>query len=129
MIPRPLLNHFLYLPIRQQCLWGVPPTKILYKPHISLHGQRGKWRDGTANRLEPNGGTERRMEDRPGAESKTYIFQFFCRWNHEPGKSTGGTMIEPNFQEGEIFAVSKLEKIYVDLTPLNDTDLMAQSAF
>ena len=35
-------------------------------------------------------------------------------------------MIERNFQEGEIFAVSKLDKIYVDLTPLSDTNPMVQ---
>ena len=34
-------------------------------------------------------------------------------------------MIERNFQEGEIFAVSKLDKIYVDLTPLRDMNPMA----
>jgi len=34
-------------------------------------------------------------------------------------------MIDRNFQEGENFAVSKLEKIYVDLTPLSDTNSMA----
>jgi len=39
----------------------------------------------------------------------------------------GGTMIGQNSQEGEILAVSKLGKIYVDLTPLNDMNLMAQS--
>ena len=36
-------------------------------------------------------------------------------------------MIGRNSQEGEIFAVSKLDKLYVDPTPLGDTNLMAQS--
>ena len=35
-------------------------------------------------------------------------------------------MIGRNSQEGEIFVVSKLDKFYVDLTPLNDTNLIAQ---
>jgi len=34
-------------------------------------------------------------------------------------------MVEPNFQEGEILQVSKLDKPYVDPTPLSDTNLMA----
>ena len=38
-------------------------------------------------------------------------------------------MIEPNSQEGEIFPVSKLDKFYVDLTPLSDINLMAWSEF
>jgi len=33
-------------------------------------------------------------------------------------------MTERNFQEGEIFAVSKLDKLYVDLTPLGDMNPM-----
>jgi len=36
-------------------------------------------------------------------------------------------MIERNFQEVEIFAVSKLENFYVDLTPVSDTNPMVQS--
>ena len=36
-------------------------------------------------------------------------------------------MTKQNFQEGEIFAVSKLDKLYVDLTPLGNTNPMAQS--
>ena len=38
-----------------------------------------------------------------------------------------GTINEQDFQEGEIFAVSKLEKLYVDLTPLANTNPMVQS--
>jgi len=38
-------------------------------------------------------------------------------------------MIDPNFYEGKIFVVSKLDKFYVDLTPLIDTNMMAQSEF
>ena len=36
-------------------------------------------------------------------------------------------MKEKNFQEGEIFTVSKLDKFYVNITPLSDTNLMVQS--
>lgn len=36
-------------------------------------------------------------------------------------------MTKQNFQKGEIFVVSKLDKIYVDITPLGDTNPMAQS--
>jgi len=50
-------------------------------------------------------------------------------WNHEPREEAGGTMIGRNAQEGEIFLVSKLEKIYVDITLLSDANLMAQSEF
>ena len=34
-------------------------------------------------------------------------------------------MTEQNFQEGEIFTVSKLDKLYVNFTPLDDTNSMA----
>lgn len=34
-------------------------------------------------------------------------------------------MTEQNFQEGEIFAVSKFDKFYVDPTPLDNTNSMA----
>lgn len=34
-------------------------------------------------------------------------------------------MIESNFQEGEILPVSKLDKPYVNPTPLSDMNLMA----
>lgn len=38
-------------------------------------------------------------------------------------------MIEPNFQEGKILPLSKLDKLYVDPTPLSSTNLMAQIEF
>ena len=34
-------------------------------------------------------------------------------------------MTEQNFQEGEIFAVCNLDKLYVDLPPLDDMNPMA----
>lgn len=36
-------------------------------------------------------------------------------------------MTERNFQEGEILAVSKLEKLYVDPTPLDNLNPMTRS--
>ena len=38
-------------------------------------------------------------------------------------------MIKRNYQEGEIFVVSKLDKLYVDLTPFRDTNLMEELEF
>jgi len=38
-------------------------------------------------------------------------------------------MIGRNSQEGEIFAMSKLDKIYVNITPLSDMNLMVESKF
>jgi len=35
-------------------------------------------------------------------------------------------MTKQNFQEGEILVVSKLDKLYVDITPLGDMNLMTQ---
>jgi len=36
-------------------------------------------------------------------------------------------MVEKNSQEREFFALSKLDKFYVDPTPIGDMNLMAQS--
>jgi len=38
-------------------------------------------------------------------------------------------MIGWSSQKGEIFALSKLEKLYVDPTPLSNMSLMVQSEF
>ena len=61
------------------------------------------------------------MEE-PGAiiEIEEIFFNFF---------TVGGTMTERNFQEGEIFVASKMDKFYVGLTPLSDTNLMGYSCF
>jgi len=60
------------------------------------------------------------MEE-PGAGTENEVEFFLLIFN------AGGTMTKQNFQEGEIFAVSKLDKLYVDLTPLGNTNPMAQS--
>ncbi len=53
----------------------------------------------------------------------------FAWRNHELEKNIGETMIGQNSKEGEIFAMSKLDKLYVDLTPPSNTNLMEESKF
>jgi len=61
---------------------------------------------------------KQREEPGEGTENKEKYFLLIF--------NASGTITEQDIQEGEIFTVSKLEKLYVDLTPLGDMNPMAQ---
>jgi len=84
--------------------WDIHP-KIYINPHFVSARNHGGAKSAHGNR------------------DDNFLINFM--WNHEPRKEAGGTMIGQNSQEGEIFAVSKLNKLYVDLTSLSDMNLMA----